>query len=357
MAEVTTRAATITGPEQLEISEVTVPAVGDLQLLVDVRACGICGSNLHEWRHPELSISAGDGPDPGATGHEIAAMVIEAGEGAGVAPGRRVVLEPNRVTACGACAACVDGRAWFCRTRTQIAVWGFSERMVVPAASAFEVPDGLSDVAATLVEPAACGVHALRHSWTAVGRDRGLEGATIAILGAGVTGLLALVAARHLGAGRVVVAARHPHQAEAARRLGADEVFDTGDDDLEQQLRRVRPELTIEAVGGRASTFELACRTTAPAGEIAVLGLFDEPQQLDVRRAIFRELRCFFPVTYAELSGRHDFDVAIDLLTAAGGAIDDLVTHRYGLREVDAAFRMAADKQAGSLRVVVEPHM
>ena len=349
------RAAVSVGARRLQVAEVDAPRPGPGHLAIDVRACGICGSNLHEWRAPERSIAPGGVVVPGVAGHELVGTVATLGAGVdGPAPGTRVVVEPNLAQACGTCPACRDGTAWFCRDRTPLPVWGFAERVVVRAPAAFPVPAVVPDAVATLVEPLACGVHGLRGTERVLSRGS-LDGATVAVVGAGVAGLLVLLAAGHLGAGRRVAVARHRHQARAADALGAHVVLDAGDTDLTEQLRAQRPDVVVEAVGGNAATFDLAVRAVVPGGEVVVLGLFHEPQSLDVRRAVLRELRLSFPVTYGVRDGVHDVDVALEALAAGGPAVGALVSHRFGLDDVDAAFARADDKSDDVLRVVVEP--
>lgn len=349
------RAALAVSPRHLEVVEVDRPEPGPGQLAIDVRACGICGSNLHEWRRPERSIAPGGIVVPGVAGHELVGIVAALGAGVdGPAPGTRVVVEPNLAQACGTCGACRDGVAWFCGDRTPLPVWGFADRIVVRAPAAFAVSDDVDDEVATLTEPLACGVHALRGTARALARGH-LDGATVAVVGAGVAGLLVLLAAGHLGAGRRVSVARHDHQARAARALGVDAVIDAGADDVVERLRAERPDVVVEAVGGAAATFDLAVRAVAPGGEVVVLGLFHEPQTVDARRAVFRELRLSFPVTYGVRDGVHDVDVALQALAAGGPALGALVSHRYGLDEVGAAFARADDKSDDVLRVVVHP--
>lgn len=347
------RAAFLVGPERFDVADVQLPPLAAGQALIDVAACGVCASNVHSWRHPELVIAHPDDA-AGAVGHEVAGRVTAVAEDVAAAPvpGALVCVEPNLATACGACAACAAGTAWFCRDRSRIATWGFAQRMVLPARALFAVPEGVSAEVATLTEPLACGVHAVRASWTAAQRGRRLDGVRVAVVGAGVTGLLAVAAARHLGAEAVVAMARYPHQAAQAEALGADEVVSADDGD---RLRALRPQLVVEAVGGRADTLRLAARVVAPAGEVAVLGLFDEPQPVDTRKAVFRELRVFFPVTYAVIDGVHDFDVALQILAAAPERFAALISHRFPLDRIADAFTTAADKHSGSLRVLVLP--
>jgi L-iditol 2-dehydrogenase len=334
-----TRAAAITRARHAEIGPVELPPPGPGEVLLSVEACGICGTNLRAWIDPAGEPDPGASARPGANGHEVVGTT-EAGE--------RVVVEPLLATACGACRACSAGRPWFCRERRAIPVWGFADAMTVPERAALPVPPALSPATASLAEPLACAVHAIRSSWTA--RGGAFEGSSVAVLGAGVTGLLALVAARELGAGSVAVLARHDHQASAAQALGADAVVRDG-----AELRGTRPAVVVEAVGGTADTFALALSIVAGGGELAVLGLFDEPQSLDPRRALFRELRVGFPIAYGSSGGVADFDVALEILGRRHAELDRLVTHRFGLDRVADAFAAAADKSTGSLRVVVEP--
>ncbi|HSG79240.1 MAG TPA: zinc-binding dehydrogenase [Acidimicrobiia bacterium] len=336
------RAAYLTGPEQIDLGEFALPEPGPGRIRIAVESCGICGSNLHGWRHPELGITKGDGPEPGAAGHEIAGTLED---------GTLVVVEPNLTGACGACAACESGTAWFCRNRTTVPSWGFADAMVVPEAAVFAVPAGVAPATATLTEPLACAVHAFR--WSFTGRTRGLEGLTVAVLGSGVAGLLTQVTAREMGAATVLASARYPHQAVMSAALGADEVVDSGE--AADRFRRAGPDVVVEAVGGTAPTFGEALRIVAPAGEVIGLGLFDIAQSLDVRRSIFREQRLFFPVTYGLLDGVHDYDVALAILGRRRDDLDDLITHRFPLDEVAEAFRSAADKTRGGLRTVVGP--
>jgi threonine dehydrogenase-like Zn-dependent dehydrogenase len=206
---------------------------------------------------------------------------------------------------------------------------------------------------ATLLEPLAVSLHALRVTSLAMARNDDLSGARIVVLGAGATGLMTVAAARHLGSGSVISVARHEHQARLAERLGAHQVMRDGDPDLERVLTEAAPDLVVECVGGSASTFDLALRIVGPKGEISVLGLFDAPQSVDGRAVFKRQLRIVFPIVYGELRGRHDFELASDILQTPGLPFGELITDRFPLDEIGAAFGAAASKSKGVIRVVV----
>ncbi|MCP3975439.1 MAG: zinc-binding dehydrogenase [bacterium] len=343
------KAAFLRGPRQLEIEEIELPDAGN-QVEVTVLACGICGSDLHGWEHPELSVGIKGGPAPGFTGHEIAVTYTDPKTGAKTL----ATIEPNRLTACGSCEACRGRSAWFCRNRSGLEAFGYAEAMVVPPWSLFPLPAGTNPVLATLVEPLACAVHTIRSSHSARNDGR-IDGLSVAVLGAGVTGILTAAAARYLGATEVTVTARHPHQADQALQMGANTVLEADDDDTLASLREVQPHLVVECVGGTAPTLALALRAVTAGGEVAAFGLFDEPQQIDTRRASMKELRMFFPITYGTIDGVHDFEVAIEMLTTTDLPFGSLVTHEFPLDDISAAFEAAADKRSGALRVVVKP--
>ena len=344
------RAAFLDGAEKIAVREVKPDRAEGHLVEIDVIACGICGSDLHGWRRPDLMTWQGE-PIPGMAGHEVVARAPRADGGRG----RRVVVEPNLAGNCQKCPPCLDGKARFCANRAPLRSWGFSERMSVNASALFDVPDGMSDELASLTEPLACAVHAYRASHTFAAQDGTLAGQKIAVIGAGAIGLLATAAGARLGADALLCVARYPRQAAVAEKLGAIEVLDAALDDVVSGIRRFAPDVVVEAVGGGPETFDLAVRTVKPGGEVLVLGLFDDPTRLDTRRAAFRELRLFFAMTYGVTDGRHDFEVALEFLESDPDAFGGLVSHRFPLEETADAFVAAADKSTGALRVVVAP--
>jgi L-idonate 5-dehydrogenase len=218
--------------------------------------------------------------------------------------------------------------------------------MVVAAPGALPVPAALTPALGVLGEPMACVVHALRRS--VVARD-GLDGATVGIVGAGTVGLLALAAVRRAGAAGVHVAVRHEHQRRAVERLGGVVV---GEDPAE--LRAARPALLLVAAGHGDALLAGALSAVDAGGEVVVLGLPDAPQPVDARRAVLRELRLTFSISYGASGADGDMAAALELLAAEPEAFAPLLGERFALGDVDAAFHAAAERGRG-FRVLVEP--
>lgn len=345
------RAAVSRGARALELDRIELPPPGAGDIVVEVAACGICATNLHGWAEPDRALRGSE--LPGAHGHEVSGVVTFAGDDVrNVGRGDRVCLEPSLACSCGTCSPCLAGHPLSCRSKSTLPVWGFADAIVVPARGVVALPAEVDLELACLAEPLASAIHGIRHSWTASTGGR-IDGMRVAVIGAGTMGLMASLAARRLGAAEVTVVARHEHQARAAAMLGVDHVLDDHAD-VARTIRRLRPQLVVEAAGGRGPTLETAFSAVDRDGEVVVVGLFDDLRPLDVSSAVLRNLRAFFAAAYGTRDGVSDFSIALELLADAT-ALGQLITHRFPLDEVDEAFRLAGDRTAGSLRVVVLP--
>ena len=225
---------------------------------------------------------------------------------------------------------------------------GFAEVYKRRPSGFFPLPGGMTPQQGALVEPLAVGVHGVRY-------PRMRQGASVIIIGAGTIGLTTLMAARALGAGDVHITARHPQQATLAKDLGATTVLP---DDPAAAVEQVRDltgglgaDLVVETVGGHADTLNLAWDLVRPQGTVSVLGVFQGRIPVDLLKPLGKEVWVTFPVCYGVIDGRHDYDVAIELIAGGRAPVDRLVTSRFPLEEAPAAFRTAADKSTGSVKV------
>jgi 2-desacetyl-2-hydroxyethyl bacteriochlorophyllide A dehydrogenase len=330
----------------LALRDAETPRALEGQVVVAVRHCGICGSDLH-WFH-------GHSPGPRVCpGHEVSGEVVEVGAGCDEGLlGRPVAVEP--LITCRTCWQCRSGNYQLCESLRIIGIMrpgGFAERVVVPEYAVYPVPAGIDLELASLTEPTAVAVHAVRLAAVASG-DR------VLILGGGTIGLLSILAAMAAGAREVALTARYPHQAELAGRLGAAWVFGTdegGKAELAEYASQHPIDVVVETVGGEADTLGEAVERVRPGGTVMVLGLFDSSPPLPAVTLLLKEVRVIGSMTYGRAGRRSDFDSALDLLSDQGDVARSLVTHRFALGDIQAAFGTAGDKRQGSVKVTVMP--
>ena len=304
---------------------------------LEVEACGICGSDLHFW--------SGHAPRPMGTtpGHEFVGTLVEGV--AGMADARYVGC-PN--IACGTCEYCVAGAPQLCgRGGPGIGLGrdgGLAQYVDVPVGNLFAAADGVDARTASLAEPLAVALRG-------VGLARLDPGSRTLVLGAGTIGLLTALLARGAAA-EVAITARHAHQRRAAEQLG---VTVLGEDEGVAWCRDRRPDVVFETVGGTANTMDVAARGVRRGGRVVVLGSFDVPVALDYQKLLMKEVQIIPSFAYGTTSRGSEFGQAVELLGPLADELRVVQTHEVALGEVDDAFRIAADKTSGALKVTVVP--
>jgi threonine dehydrogenase-like Zn-dependent dehydrogenase len=299
---------------------VDVPPPAGPGVRVRIRSAGICGSDLH--------LLAAGFPIAGTLGHEMAGVTDD---------GTPVAIEP--IVPCGACAFCAAGDTELCERGSAMVMGmaldgGMADELRVPERCLVRLPAGLDPRDACLVEPLAVAMHGLRRA--------GLRGGErVAVVGAGAIGLLAVAAARAAGA-EVGLAARHDAQREAGARLGAGGARDGCD-------------LVIEAAGTRAA-LEQAVALARPGGRLLLLATYWSGMELPGFALCMKEVNVIPASMYGcAPGGARDVDAAAGLLAARPGLARALITHRFPLDAAPEAFRTAADRAAGAIKVVLEP--
>ncbi len=336
------RAAVWNDKGTLDVIERPTPEPRPGWVRLAVRSVGICGTDLHFYR--------GSFPSPAGLlpGHEVGGVVDLAGEGAAIAAGTAVAVDP--LVTCGRCPHCLTGNYNRCPQRQLLGVTGrggLAEFMTVPAANLYPLPAELPPEAGSLVEPLAVCVRGTRLAEVGLG-DRTL------ILGAGTIGLLSIITARAAGAAEVHITARHETQRKMAEALGADGVYASSEEAATALGERLI-DTAIETVGGKAATIAEAVRTVRPGGTIAMLGVFDGDTPLPGLDFSVKELRLVGSNCYGRFGAHTDFSVAVELLRRHLPAVQPLVTHRLPLERVNEAFATAADKSTGSIKVALTP--
>jgi (R,R)-butanediol dehydrogenase/meso-butanediol dehydrogenase/diacetyl reductase len=329
-------AAFCTGKETIAVREADQPRPAPGDVLVRVRVCGICGSDLHFYGGsfpipPDLSM-----------GHEFAGEVAELGAGVdGFAVGDRVAVEPSR--RCTRCEYCTTGRYHLCRKRNFTPGNGaLAEYVSLPAYMLYKLPDEVDFEIGALTEPLAVCVHGL-HLVNVRAGDR------VLVMGCGTIGVLSVLAARAMGA-EVIAVYRHDHQGEAALAAGATRIVRDGET---AGLEREGIDVVVETVGGHAPTLAQALGIVRPGGRISVLGVFTQPATLNALGLVLKEVTMAGGITYCRPGLHSDFDVALGILRDNPDRARAIITHRFPLAEAAKAFATAADKSTRSLKVQV----
>lgn len=335
------RAAVLRAPGDLVVEERSRPVPGPGEVLVQVRAVGICGSDTHYYEHGRIGHFVVE--KPLVLGHEAAGVVT--GVGRGVSPdrvGQRVSIEPGVPDM--TCPQCLAGRYNLCPDMRFFATppvdGALAEYVVVHAAFAHPVPDDMSDDAAALLEPLSVGIWASQ-------KARVTAGSRVLITGAGPIGLVAVQAALAFGATEVVVSDVNPVRLALAGRLGATGTVDAARERL-ADLDLV-PDVLIECSGNTRATLD-GLAALARAGRAVLVGMGSDELPLPVPLVQERELEVTGTFRYA-----NTWPTAIALVSSGRADLDGLVTATYGLAGAEDALT-ASRRDADAVKVVVRPH-
>lgn len=280
------RAATFDAERiSVQIENVPIPQLEPDELLVRVSRCGICGSDVSMTEDSPFTMGE-------RFGHEYAGEVVEiGGEVTSFAPGDRVAGLP--IVPCGSCEFCLREQHFFCSSPADGMV-GFAEYVALPERGAVKLPSSLDVADGALVEPMACGLHAMRLA------DE-VSGQRVLVLGGGSMALSAIFWARQLGAGRIVALSRSRRRDALIGSLGADVVlgFDQDASVIEEELGGP-PDIIVEAVG-KEGMIELAIKMIRACGTVLSMGMSMRAEAILPAECNFKEIRLFFPVGYSKV--------------------------------------------------------
>ena len=331
-------AAVLHGPGDLRYERVDVPVPGDGEELVKIQANGICGSDIHFFEAGRLGPFVVERPY--IPGHEAVGIIVKTG--------KRVVIEPG--IPCRRCSFCRRGLYNLCREVRFLSAppvnGTFSEFITHPTDFLFQVPDGISDEEASLVEPVSVGIHACNRA--------GLRaGASVAIVGAGPIGLITLLVARAYGAGDITVVDLERHRLDKASELGATHTVVASDAtstiaDVEATLGADGAEFVFDASGSSAGC-SLSVRLARPAGVVTIIGWpelseFAYPVELIIERELdVRGINRY----------RNTYPTAIELMKRRAIDVGSLVSHRFVFADIVDAFEFASTHRSETIKVLV----
>ena len=330
------KAAVIHAPHDLRVEDMPLDGCGPHDVVVRVRAGGICGSDLHYYHHGGFGTVRVQ--HPMVLGHEVAGEIVSVGERvAGLTPGDTVAVNPS--LPCGACRFCLAGEPNHCTDmrfygsamRVPHVHGGFRERLVCDARRV--VPARIAAERAAFAEPLSVCLHAVRQAGPLLGQR-------VLVTGAGPIGCLAIVAARHAGAGEIVAADLLAAPLATARRVGADAVHDLGADP--DALRRYEADkgyfdAAIEA-SGSAAALSAALAVVRPRGTIVQVGINPGTFTVPLNSLVAKEITLRGTFRFHE-----EFGWAVRLLEQ-GLDVGPLLTEIVPLDEAVRAFDLASDR-------------
>jgi L-iditol 2-dehydrogenase len=331
------------GPHDVRIEETRVPKIGEDEALVEMKACGVCGSDLMDWY---LSSKA-----PLVLGHEPAGTIAKKGDKvAGFEVGDRVFVHHH--VACLKCHYCLRGDYTLCEQfhETNIKPGGFSEYFRVPAPNlkldTLKIPDAMPYEEATLVEPIGCCIRAIKKCDLQAGD-------TVAVIGAGATGLIHLALSKLFGASKTFVSDLFEYRLDAARRFGADVAVNPEDEDFVKIVNAETEDRGVDVAIVTAPS--LQAYTTAMSicrkgGKLCVFAPTTPGKYLQVspKELFFNELKIIPSYSTSHLETKE----ALEMMTFGELNVKDLITHRFKLAETAKAFKTASESNE-SLKVIV----
>ncbi len=342
------KALLYTKPYSFEYTDVPDPVIGDDDVLIRIKACGICGSDVHGFTG-----KTGRRLPPLIMGHEAAGIVEGMGKNVqGFERGDRVCFDST--VYCNKCEACLQGRFNHCDKRQVLGVsvpafkrhGTFAEYVAVPSWIVFRIPDDLSFINAALLEPASIGTHASN-------RAPMQAGDTAVVFGAGTIGLFILQGCRLRGAGKVIVADINEFRLDLAKQLGADIVVNPRESDLREtvlaETEGKGAEVALEAVG-YAKTFDTAVSLVKVGGHVVAVGNLEKKAEFDLQQLIARELT--FTGSYAS-SG--EFRECIELVASGKINVEPLISEVLPLEEGPGAFDRLLKAEEDLVKIVLEP--
>jgi len=336
------------GPGKLIMKDVPRPKVGLNDVLIRVRAAGICGS--------DLEMARGNRPDvtpPRIPGHEVAGEVAEAGsQVAKFQAGDRVVVEP--ILSCGRCRNCRVGRYNICRELRFLGVHvdgAFSEFLAVPEWRVYKIPEHFSYEEAAVLEPTAVGVHVVKRAQIS-------PGDIVVILGAGPIALQIAQVAKAIGAGYIMMTDILDYRLDLARKLAADSAVNSGKESplqyVSQLTEREGADVVIDAVGSSRTILQ-TMDLVRVGGRILLAGLSVERFLTEPPTFWMRQLLKEVTIETSRSYAANNWTTAIRLASRGRITCKALVTHRFSLDNVVRAYEVADKKLENSVKVLFTP--
>ncbi|UCE28843.1 MAG: alcohol dehydrogenase catalytic domain-containing protein [Candidatus Bathyarchaeota archaeon] len=328
----------------IRIEEMQRPKIGPNEILVRTVACGVCGSDVMEWYRIKKA--------PRVLGHEITGEVEEIGDHVkAFKVGDRVFVSHH--VPCNKCLYCLDGQQTVCETlhNTSFDPGGFSEFVRVPKINVdygtFLLPNEISFVDGTLIEPLGCVIRGQR-------RANIRSNHTVLVLGSGVSGLLHIKLARARGVERVIATDINEYRMNAAKKFGADIVFDARDE-VPRRVREANKGRLADRIivcTGAVSAVRQALKSVDSGGTILFFAPTEPRVDISLRFNEFWTKQITLTSTYA--AAPNDIEKAMEYIRSGKVNVHNMITHQLSLAETSRGFQLVADAKE-SMKVIIKP--
>jgi len=349
------KAVLLKAPGEIVFEEVPIPQISEDEVLVEVKICGICGSDLGAYRTAELF-------KPGTfLGHEFSGVIAEVGNKVeDWKQGDRVVVYPMYI--CGECYACKRGRLSECEHgfehaigsnpgREEAGAFAKFVRVTIPQKRLYSLPEGVSFEEGALVEPLACSLHAVRMSAFRLG-DKTM------VLGAGVIGLGVIAHLKTAGAGLIIAVEPLENRAEVASQLGADYVFNPQNvpaPKLKEEVLKLTNGIGIDVVfdcSGIPGAFQNATSFLRRGGQVLVMGIITTEVPIVPVNWVMNEWGLQFSMCY----WIDEWPIVIELLRKGVLPFKEMITSKIKLGDiVEQGFNKLLKPGHKEIKILVEP--
>ena len=342
------RALMLSEYRHLEVTDVEVPRIGAGEVLVQVAACGICGSDVHGYDG-----SSGRRIPPVVMGHEAAGIIAAVGEGVeGFAVGDRVTFDST--VYCGGCEFCRRGEVNLCENRQVLGVscgeyrraGAFAEYVAVPARILYRLPDGLGFEQAAMLEAVSVGLHGVR-----LAELNG--GETALVIGAGMIGLLTLQAAKAAGCSQVIVTDIDASRLKLAKEMGADLVVQGSPAEVVAEVLRFTSgrgvDVALEAVG-RDETVGMAIDCVRKGGTVVLVGNIAREVKLPLQKVVTRQIRL-----QGSCASAGEYPEAMELVSSGRIKVGPLISAVVPLEDGPRWFERLYGREPNLMKVVLDP--
>jgi L-iditol 2-dehydrogenase len=343
------KALVLTAYDRFEYLDVPRPEAAEDEVVVEVRACGICGSDVHG-----MDGSTGRRRPPVIMGHEAAGMIVETGRAvSGWAVGERVTFDST--VYCGKCDFCRAGRINLCDHRRVLGVsceeyrrdGAFAEYVAVPRRILYRLPDEVSFSHAAMVEPVSIALHAVNRTPVRLGD-------TAVVVGVGMIGVLVVQLLRAAGCGRIIAVDVDRDRLETACELGANEAILSGECDVVEEVRRLTrgrgADVAFEAVG-IGETLAAAVGSLRKGGTATLIGNVTPTVALPVQAVVTREI-----TLNGSCASCGEYPACLDLMARGAVDVGRLISAEAALADGAVWFKRLYERREKLMKVILTPH-